>query len=133
MKPMSILIVEDEADVRDVLNEMLEIFGHKVTVVSDGLEALKIALAQKFDIIITDLGIPGMNGLDLVKGIRKEKISTPILIITGVIFENSDRELKEIQPCRVLMKPFRIEDLKRNLTSLLESRDGALQKAFKSK
>ena len=68
--------------------------------------------------IITDLGIPGISGLELVRRIRAASIKTPVLIITGVIFDNSDSEIRAFQPCDVLLKPFRIDDLLKKIALL---------------
>ncbi|OGC90830.1 MAG: hypothetical protein A2W25_12920 [candidate division Zixibacteria bacterium RBG_16_53_22] len=118
MPAFSVLVVEDEADVRDVINEILALYGYSVTSAADGLEGWKLARASNYDLIITDLGIPGISGLELVRRIRAASIKTPVLIITGVIFDNSDSEIRAFQPCDVLLKPFRIDDLLKKIALL---------------
>jgi DNA-binding response OmpR family regulator len=113
-----VLVVEDEADIRDVISEILGIYGFSVSLASDGLEGWGLVGANSYDLIITDLGIPGINGLELVRRVRAASINTPVLIITGVIFENSDSEVKAMRPVEILLKPFRIEDLMRKIASL---------------
>ncbi len=111
MTGRKVLIVEDEADIRDVVGEILQLYGYSVSVAPDGLEGWKLAGSNTYDLIITDLGIPGINGLDLVQKVRAASIATPVLIITGVIFENAEEETRAFKPCAVLLKPFKIEDL----------------------
>jgi DNA-binding response OmpR family regulator len=118
MSAYAVLVVEDEADVRDVINEILELYGYSVTLAAEGLEGWKLARTNKYDLIITDLGIPGISGLELIRRIRAASIRTPVLIITGVIFENSSSEIRALRPCDVLLKPFRIDDLLKKIASL---------------
>ena len=118
MSRRAVLVVEDESDIRDVIAEILELYDYSVTQASDGLEGWRLADSNVYDLIITDLGIPGINGLELVRRIRAASIITPVLIITGVIFENSNNEVRANQPCDVLLKPFKIEDLMKKVAAL---------------
>lgn len=129
MASKSILIVEDEKDVRDVMAEMIAMFGYHVTVHSNGAEAWKDIAANKYDLIITDLGLPGLDGGELIIMMRRNGIKIPALIIAGVDSESSGIDLKKIQNCLYIQKPFRIEDLKNKIYELL--RDD--KKEFKRK
>jgi DNA-binding response OmpR family regulator len=118
MRIRPVLVIEDEADVRGVLNEILELYGYSATMVSDGLDGLRLAQENKYDLIITDLGIPGISGLEVIKRLRATSNKTPALITTGVIFDNAEIEMRSLRPCDVLLKPFRIEDLMKKMKLL---------------
>ena len=68
-----VLIVEDEDAIAEIERDYLELSGFDVTLASDGKEGLDIALKEDFDIIILDIMVPGMDGFDICKEIRKEK------------------------------------------------------------
>ncbi|HXN54716.1 MAG TPA: sigma-54 dependent transcriptional regulator [Myxococcales bacterium] len=78
-----ILIVDDEPGTRDVFAELLERWGHEVSQTSDGHEALKLAGEMHPDLIISDLVMPKLDGISLVRALREELPDTPVVIITG--------------------------------------------------
>src|SRR5579863_9922148 len=80
---MKLLIVEDEARMADLLHKGLTEEGHNATCASDGAEGLALAKAYEFDVIILDVMMPKLNGYDLAKRLRDEKIRTPILMLTA--------------------------------------------------
>lgn len=114
-----ILIVEDEKDVRDVLSEILSLFGFQVTEAADGPEALQHVVKKEFDLIITDLGLPGMDGAELVRRIRESYSKIPILIITGVEIEKRAADFGNVPNCSLIQKPFKMEDLKIKINKYL--------------
>jgi DNA-binding NtrC family response regulator len=120
MTSKSIIIVEDEKDVRDVMAEMIAMFGYQVTIHSNGAEAWKDIAANKYDLIITDLGLPGLDGGELIMMMRRNGIKIPALIIAGVDSESSGIDLKKIPKCAFIQKPFRIDDLKYQINDLLK-------------
>lgn len=77
-----VLIVEDEDAIAEIERDYLELSGFDVTLASDGKEGLDIALKEDFDIIILDIMLPGMDGFDICKEIRKEK-DIPIIMISA--------------------------------------------------
>lgn len=77
-----ILIVEDEDAIAEIERDYLELSGFDVTLASDGKEGLDIALKEDFDIIILDIMLPGMDGFDICKEIRKEK-DIPIIMVSA--------------------------------------------------
>ena len=78
-----ILVVEDTALVRNFLGEILAQQGHQMTLVGDGVEALHHIENETFDLVISDIHMPGLNGLDLVTKIKSVQPFLPIIIITG--------------------------------------------------
>lgn len=78
-----VLVVDDEPSIVTLLTFNLEKEGYQVTSSADGKEALELALSQPFDFIILDLMLPSMDGMEITKSLRQEKIDTPILMLTA--------------------------------------------------
>jgi CheY-like chemotaxis protein len=80
---LSVLVIDDETFVRETLGEMLEVLSHKVVRAESGHEALQILAAQSFDLIFTDLSMPEMDGWEVAREIRRRRLETPIVLVTG--------------------------------------------------
>jgi DNA-binding response OmpR family regulator len=80
---MNLLIVEDEARMAGLLHKGLTEEGHTATCASDGAEGFALAKTYEFDVIILDVMMPKLNGYELAKRLRAEKIRTPILMLTA--------------------------------------------------
>lgn len=80
---MKLLIVEDEMQLADALSEILKRNKYSVDTVYNGIDGLDFALTGVYDCIVLDIMLPGMNGLDVLRNIRNEKISTPVLLLTA--------------------------------------------------
>lgn len=87
----NVLIVDDEPSIITLLAFNLEKEGYSVKTASDGLEGYELAVTKQFDFIILDLMLPSMDGMDICKKLRQEKINTPILMLTA-----KDDELEKI-------------------------------------
>ena len=80
---MRILIVEDEKYLAEALSQLLTQQNYTVDTFNDGEEGLDNALTGIYDAIVLDVMLPGINGFDIVKTLRKEKISTPVILLTA--------------------------------------------------
>jgi len=80
---MKLLIVEDETHMADLLRKGLTEEGHNAICAYDGAEGLDLARSYEFDVIILDVMMPKLNGYDLARRLRAEKIRTPILMLTA--------------------------------------------------
>jgi len=78
-----ILVVDDEADVREVLADVLLAQGHSVTLAGGGQEALACLERDLFDLVITDLGMPDVNGWDVARAVKSGRQGLPVLLLTG--------------------------------------------------
>ncbi len=78
-----ILVVDDDEVIRQLLNEALTMEGYRPTTVKSGEEAVRILKTSQFDVIITDLSMPGMSGLELIRQTNEEHPDVPKIIITG--------------------------------------------------
>lgn len=82
-KRLNVLFVDDDEGVREVIPLYLESYGHQVTVACDGCEALGLYEPGKFDVVLTDLSMPRMNGTALAEAVKKESASQPVVMLTG--------------------------------------------------
>src|ERR1700690_3648570 len=80
---MKLLIVEDEARMADLLHKGLTEEGHMATCATDGAEGLALARSYEFDVIILDIMMPKLNGYEMARRLRSEKVLTPILMLTA--------------------------------------------------
>ncbi len=113
-----VLLVEDDPDVRKVEKELLTVLGYRVTEVSSGEEALKIVKGQRPPIVITDLSMPGMDGAELGREVKKIAPDTKVLLISGFVSEEEMEKFKKMGIDAVLHKPFGLEELRKILDNL---------------
>jgi two-component system response regulator PilR (NtrC family) len=109
--PFRILIVDDNKELREILQEYLKGEGHDAEGAANGREALERQHQEPFDLIITDLNMPEVPGMELIKTIRKENQDTEFVIITGYASMDSAVEAVRIGAFDYIVKPFRMEEL----------------------
>ena len=116
----SILVIEDDSSIQELIVEFLSSQGYNVDFASDGLEGISKFKQGNYDLIILDIMIPGINGLDILKSIRKN-IETPVLILTAK--EELDDKVKafEIGANDYLTKPFYMEELVARVYAILRT------------
>ena len=107
-----ILIVDDNREIRAILEEYLREEGYDAQGAGDGDEALKVHGEAPFDLIITDLNMPGMTGIELIKELATEGNTTEFIIITGYASLDTAIEAVKAGAFDYIVKPFRIEELK---------------------
>jgi CheY-like chemotaxis protein len=115
----SILVVEDNLTMRDLLVDTLDAIGYLPTGASDGSEALQKLKEGKFDLIITDIMMPGIDGIALLKRVRKDYPKLPVLFITGVA---SPEIMDHASPDGFLAKPFRISHIEQLIENTLKGK-----------
>ncbi len=118
----TVLIVDDSATVRKFVTASLNIRGYKVIAAADGIEALEKMPAIKFDLVITDLNMPDMDGFELICTIREtpEYKDIPIIVLSSMTdLKNKDHAL-EIGALVFLEKPFSAEAIQNEVAKLLE-------------
>jgi CheY-like chemotaxis protein len=122
MKPASknILIVEDTENVADLMKEMLKSFGYEVEVRLAVTEALATYEPGKFDLVITDYTMPGMNGLSFAYLLRQQSPRQLILLITGSAYSITDGVAKPLPVNATLQKPFSVSEFQDAITSIFD-------------
>ncbi len=122
---MRVLIVEDEQDLAHWLSKSLQQnIDWLVEWSSDGALAFKRLIVEEFDVIILDLGLPGIDGVTLIKKLRELEIYTPILVLTARDSLTQRVETLALGADDFLAKPFSIEELKARLTALVRRSRG---------
>ncbi len=107
-----VLIVDDNREIRAILEEYLKEEGYVAEGASDGKDALHKHSQTPFDLVITDLNMPGMTGLELIREIGKTESGTEFIIITGYASLDTAIEAVKAGAFDYIVKPFRIEELK---------------------
>jgi CheY-like chemotaxis protein len=119
-----ILIIDDDHLVLKTLSRYLKSCGYEVGAAKDGEEALKMGETSSYDLIIADMRIPGMDGIEIIKRLRqicqdKHKTKIPEIIITGYASDNAQNDAKELSIADYIYKPFEVsvflDAVKRNL------------------
>ena len=113
-----VLVVDDEAGIRKVVRDSLEREGHEVTICVDGQEALVRLEDEEFDLIVTDLSMPRMNGLELVREARRRS-AVPILVLTVKHEEREKVRLLDAGADDYVTKPFSTAELLARARALL--------------
>lgn len=116
---MHILIIEDDPAIATNLYDFLEARGHTVDAAADGITGLHLAVTQPFDVILLDLGLPGMDGTVLCRRLREEAgADTPILMLTAR--DTLEDKLKgfELGADDYLVKPFALKEVEARLAAL---------------
>lgn len=119
MPEAQMLIVDDEDSVREVLADMLDIFGHSVVQCSSAQAGLEALRREAFDIIFTDLAMPDMDGWALSDQVRQNWPTTKIILMTGYGADTNPDNQAKVDA--IISKPFDIEQLRETLTKLLRT------------
>ena len=122
---MKVLVIEDEVALADAVARGLGAEGFEVTVANDGLEGLELARGAKFDLIVLDIMLPGMNGYRVCRTLREEEIWTPILMLTAKDGEYDEAEALDTGADDFLSKPFSFVVLVARLRALARRRSDA--------
>ncbi len=103
-----VLVVDDEASIRDLLSKTLALAEYDVDLAPDGRAAIERLRILPYDLLITDLKMPGVDGLAVIREARRLKADIPVIIITGFSTEASAIEAVNLGVSGYLTKPFRV-------------------------
>lgn len=109
--PRQVLVIEDDPDIAKLVSLHLEDVGCHVRLVADGLAGLDAALSQRYELIILDIMLPGLEGLELCRRLRSESTYTPVLMLTAKSSEVDRVVGLEMGADDYLTKPFSIPEL----------------------
>ncbi len=119
-KKIKILIIDDNEDVREVMKEMIEILGHEVVCTENGEKGIEIYKKEKFDLVITDLTIPGgMSGDKIAQEILKINKNAKIIVASGYSESVFISHYEQYGFCEVLKKPIRLDELKEKIIKII--------------
>ena len=117
-----ILVVDDEQSLREVLSIMLKRAGYAVTSVSDGEEAIEQVQKEIFDLVITDLRMPKVDGMEVLRAVKSASPETVVLIITAFATADSAVEAMKQGAYDYLTKPFQVDEVQLIIRNALEKR-----------
>jgi len=126
---MRLLLVEDEKRLADTLSHVLKKHGYEVDVAYDGGDGLDNAVSGIYDLIILDRMLPVMNGVDVIKSIRKEGVQTPVIFLTALGGISQKVTGLDAGADDYLAKPFSTEELLARVRALLRRKEKLIEEA----
>ena len=118
-----LLVADDERSLRELLELVFKREGHQVTCVANGREALTATGQGSYDLIITDVKMPDVTGIDLLKAVREQSPETMVIMMTAFATINSAREAFKLGADDFIQKPFDVDEFKLIVRKALEKRD----------
>ncbi len=116
-----ILLAEDDRNLSRSIDILLTLEGYQVIAVYNGEEALNKLLKQRYDMLITDIVMPNMNGIELVKKIRLINPTIPILIVSGRLNDALEQELWALNVTRILHKPIKPNEFRQTVDEIVSN------------
>lgn len=121
-----ILVVEDEPAIAGLMTFLLTREGYDVQTAFTGKAGMELAIIRKFDLILLDINLPGMNGFDLCRELKQRHISrgTPIIFVSGNAIEERRQKAFELGAADFVEKPFQADDLISRIASFTKCKPG---------
>ncbi|OGO01355.1 MAG: hypothetical protein A2Y59_03140 [Chloroflexi bacterium RBG_13_52_14] len=123
----TVLIVDDEESIRDILSRRLEEEGYSCEVASDGKEALWKAFVRDFDLVLMDIKMPGMSGMETLPQMVTNHPDTCVIMMTAVVDTETAVEAMKLGAYDYITKPFDLDDLSMRMGKALEKRKLTLE------
>ncbi|MFZ1946504.1 MAG: response regulator [bacterium] len=117
-----ILVVDDQETMRSLLRDMLEVIGYEVTLAEGGEQALGLVQSQDFDLVLTDLNMPGMDGTALLRAIKTTRAEMPVVIITGYGTFHTEKRVMREGANGYISKPCTLAKIENTLAGVLSSK-----------
>lgn len=114
-----LLLVDDDPDVLGVLNGMLILAGHSVVATHDGRAAFELIETEDFELVITDLVMPNVNGWDIARKVKSKAPAIPVILLTGWAADYENEDLSERGVNLVLPKPVTLRKLTTGIRELI--------------
>ncbi len=116
---MKLLIVDDHPELLRVLSAVAKLFGHAADEAGDGLAAIKLLERNRYDVLITDAEMPGMNGMELCRHVKMHYPDVHVIGMSGSLYAVKDLQKAGADNC--LVKPFGIDELRKALENRFHS------------
>jgi len=111
MSGIKVLLVDDEVNFTTSMQKLLSRRGFDVKVAFDGLTALRFIAEEQFDVVVLDIKMPGMDGIQVLKEIRRFSVDIRVILLTGHYFSNEEEDTLKQGAYAYLLKPYPIMDL----------------------
>src|SRR5436309_6244542 len=122
MPAEKILVVDDEQSMAQFLGIVLRKDGYQVTTVNNGREALEKVTSENFDVVITDIKMPGMDGIQLLQGIKKHDANIPVVLMTAYASQQSAIDAVNLGAFQYLLKNAKNDEIRMAVRNALEMR-----------
>ena len=119
-----VLLVEDDEDNRELMTEVLETAGYEVLSAAGGAEGLKALAEQEVDVVVTDLSMPGMGGLEMARAAKKIAPRVPVIVVTGYAEREDVASARGRELDAVLVKPVDPDSLAAAVGDMARGRSG---------
>jgi len=116
-----VLVVDDSQAVREVLSKTLSFLGYDVTLAGNGIEAGRLFFTGSYDVVITDLEMPLLNGWELSRLIKERSPNTPVIVVSGAFDETHWEKTNMSCVDAIILKPFKLKDIEGTVRRLLNS------------
>ncbi len=120
--PQRILLVDDEEQMREILYEALFLMGHEVETASDGQKAVEKVQCQEFDIVITDIHMPRMDGIQLISYLNENRPAIDIVAITGHSMDYTYTDVVQSGASDFIIKPFTLNEMEAKVRRIVRER-----------
>jgi two-component system cell cycle response regulator len=121
--PYTILSVDDDTEMAGLLHEVVSQLGHTSVTAVDGVDALEKLAEGQFDVVITDISMPKMNGIELTKRIKTDLEDVDVVVVTGYQDEYKYTDVIEIGASDFISKPFNINELEAKINRIIRERE----------
>ncbi|MDP8245655.1 MAG: response regulator [Candidatus Hinthialibacter antarcticus] len=121
MSNLSIMVVEDEEELRENLTDLLEFKGHAVTSCSDGEQAVAQFERVNPQLVLLDIQLPGINGLEVLRTIKAQNRNTPVVIVSASSAPSVIQEAKSAGAYKIILKPYDHNDILRVIDEITAS------------
>jgi CheY-like chemotaxis protein len=118
VRPFRVLVVDDEPDLREFVVEVLSSHGLRALAAVSPYHALQIVNAEQFDLLVTDIDMPGKTGVELATDVKRLQPAIKVLFVTGHAPRSTEQAAMRLG--KTLFKPLRAPDIIREVTALLE-------------
>jgi signal transduction histidine kinase/DNA-binding response OmpR family regulator len=120
--PARVLVIEDNDQNRKLFETALKHFGHQVVGASNGTEGLELFHQGGFDLVVTDLSMPGLSGWEVAKGVKKEDPGVPVILLSGWSVQQEVEQIKTSGVDLVLAKPCPLDSLRQAVHNVLKNK-----------
>jgi len=115
MESIRLLLVDDEEDFVSTLAQRLQIRGYEAAIANDGEEALNLIGQHTYDVLVLDLMLPGLSGLDVLQAVKRQVPDLPVIMLTGQGSTREGMEGMRSGAFDYLMKPVDFDELKKKI------------------
>ncbi len=132
MNRIKVLLVDDEASFTASMQKVLSRRGFEVKTASDGLSALPMIAGEEFDVVVLDIKMPGMDGIQVLKEIRRFSPDIPVILLTGHYSSNEEEANLKQGAYAYLLKPYPIMDLVNLIMAAASNKNADLNSSAKN-